>query len=78
MLPVSLAGHDSTLDPSVEFLLDQRLALRSRLEPQLLEGTVLEKHTDSGRPLVVSLFPEHVDHLLLDLEGEGLVEATYL
>ena len=78
MLPVSLAGHDSTLDASVEFLLDQRLALRSRLEPQLLEGTVLEKHADSERPLVVGLFPEHVDHLLLDLEGEGLVEAAYL
>ena len=64
---------------SVEFLLDQRLlALCVCDEPQLLEGTVLEKHSDSERPLVVSLFPEHVDYLLLDLEGEGLVEATCL
>ena len=54
------------------------MALCIRDEPQLLEGTVLEEHADSERPLVVSLFPEHVDHLLLDLEGEGLVEATHL
>ena len=54
------------------------MALLIQDEPQLLEGTVLEKHAYSERPLAVGLFPEHVDHLLLDLEGEGLVEATHL